>query len=290
MTEILLILACTLSFTLNFTSTKIYQTKIQRSPRGIYIFQSLYCLIAAICFFVYGKFILPDLSDLIYGISFGILFASAVFFIAKALEIGSMSLSGIIVNMSLILPIIYSVIFMSEKMTLLQFIGLVLILVSLILSGITKEEKTNSGFKWLVLILIAFFSNGSTAIIQKSYCLKYNDKNTMTFMAVAYLTSAVIFFFINVISKDKTPLSKSSKSVGSLLSVSALAGIGSCLGNGILSVLSSKVDAAILYPCVNGGLGISVAIISFLVFKEKPNTKKIIAIILGTIAIVILNI
>ncbi|MPN32724.1 hypothetical protein SDC9_180204 [bioreactor metagenome] len=54
--------------------------------------------------------------------------------------------------------------------------------------------------------------------------------------------------------------------------------------------LSTKIQAPVLYPSLNGGLCISVAAFAFLLFKEKMTLKKGMAIVTGIIAIVVLSI
>ena len=71
---------------------------------------------------------------------------------------------------------------------------------------------------------------------------------------------------------------------------SSAAGIGSCIGNGILSYLCTKINGGILYPFINGGLCVTVAIFSFAIFREKADKLKILSLITGIAAIILLNI
>ena len=57
----------------------------------------------------------------------------------------------------------------------------------------------------------------------------------------------------------------------------------------LLGKLSASVVAAILYPCINGGLAVFTTLLSFFFFREKPTALKIISILLGAAAIVVLN-
>lgn len=73
---------------------------------------------------------------------------------------------------------------------------------------------------------------------------------------------------------------------GLLLVASSL---GSFIGNGILMSLNTSMPASTLYPMVNGGIGVLVAVISCTVFKEKLTVLKLLAIITGVASIVFLN-
>lgn len=50
--------------------------------------------------------------------------------------------------------------------------------------------------------------------------------------------------------------------------------------------LNTSMPASILYPMVNGGIGVLVAVISCTVFKEKLTVLKLLAIITGVASIV----
>jgi len=65
--------------------------------------------------------------------------------------------------------------------------------------------------------------------------------------------------------------------------------MGSFIGNGILMSLNTRMPATILYPMVNGGIGVLVAIVSCTVFKEKLTVLKFLAILTGIASIVFLN-
>ena len=73
------------------------------------------------------------------------------------------------------------------------------------------------------------------------------------------------------------------------IAVSCLAGVGSFGGNLLLGRLTSEVLAAILYPCINGGLAVLTTLLSFFFFKEKVTVQKICSVLLGAAAIVVLN-
>ena len=70
-----------------------------------------------------------------------------------------------------------------------------------------------------------------------------------------------------------------------------MSGLGSYGGNALLGILSAPggIQGPVLYPCVNGGLCIVSALCSFLFFKEKPSARKLTAIGIGIVAIVLLN-
>ena len=62
------------------------------------------------------------------------------------------------------------------------------------------------------------------------------------------------------------------------------------IGQITLLAVNTKIPAIILFPCLNGGIALLSAIAFLSMFKEKINFSKIISLILGLVAIVLLAI
>ena len=297
--DILLMLLAVTAFSANQICTRLYQLKIQKRPFTVYMYMSFFCLVAAIAYFVQvGGDTNFNAKILLFAMAFGAFFVGAILFSAKGFETGPMSLTGIILNSSVVITVLYSCIVYEEPIELMQIIGCALLFVTFILSatgsGDSNSEKGKANSKklliWTLFVFIAFFSNGTTAILQKEIKLAEDVGNGNLFMGIAYLTSAVIFFVYYIFHHEKgTVKEASTKTKLAFLAVGLISGLGSCLGNGIIMTLSTQVNAAVLYPCVNGGLALLVSIVSCAVFKEKLTTKKLITIIIGILSIIVLN-
>jgi multidrug transporter EmrE-like cation transporter len=74
-----------------------------------------------------------------------------------------------------------------------------------------------------------------------------------------------------------------------LLLVIAMGGFGGFIGNSILMSLNTAMPASLLYPLVNGGIAVIVAIMSCVIFKEKLTLQRALTILVGLAAIVTLN-
>ena len=304
----ILILISVVAFTCSSFATRLFQTRFPNAAARLPLFQAFYCFISTLCFWGAGSFCLPTAETALYGFCFGLLFCLAVAMSARCFEIGSMALTSVIVNMSLILPILYSILLLSEPLTALHVVGFLLFCGSVLFSALSggKDNKKGS-LIWLLLVLIGFATNGSTAILQKSYVLYSEAQQDSVFLAVAYLTASIAFivrYLVKRIPKkasvtaeggsaaEEPPLLvRNSRALTVLLfiAVSCLAGVGSFGGNLLLGRLTSEVLAAILYPCINGGLAVFTTLLSFFFFKEKITLQKVCSVLLGAAAIVVLN-
>ncbi len=297
--DIFMMLLAVVAFSANQICTRFYQLKIQKRPFTVYLYMSFFCLVAAIAYFIQvGADTNLNLKILLFAMAFGTFFVGAILFSAKGFETGPMSLTGIILNSSVVITVLYSCIVYKESIELPQIIGCVLLFATFILSatgaeGKDESETSKSNKKlllWTLFVFIAFFSNGTTAILQKEIKIAENVGNGNLFMGIAYLTSALILFVYYIFHHEKGYIkSTSAKTKLSFIAIGLISGLGSCLGNGVLMTLSTEVNAAVLYPCVNGGLALLVSIVSCAAFKEKLTTKKLITMVIGILSIIALN-
>ncbi len=290
----LLILVAVLAFSLNSIMTRTFQVAEQVKPYAIRLYQALFCTVAATAYGVSAiiKCAVFSFGMLLPALLFGAFFAAAVLCIAACTDMGYMSLTAVIVNMSLLIPVFYSVLFLREPFTPMMLVGLLLVLLTLTVSSLGRGNGEGGSIrKWFPLVLIAFVANGGSAVVQKNYVRANGDRDLMLFMGIAYATSAVIFAacYVREYARDPAPLKEQIKKPVLLPLLALASGLGSFGGNGLLGILSDKLDGGILYPSINGGLAVFVALSSFVLFKEKPTWKKALAILLGVLAIIVLN-
>ena len=286
-----LIIISVCAFALNGSSTRFFQLHFANEKHYLPLYQSLFCLIASVAFLCCSDFsAAPQADTVLCGIIGGLLFFGASFFSAKGMATGSMALSSIIVNMSLILPVLYSVILLNESLTAFRIIGFLLFLCTFVLSAGTSKSKNGGGMLWVAFVALAFLSNGMNAVVTKYYVLNAVLQQRNTFMAITYFTAALAFLVTYLIKCKKEPdVHQTSSYFAKLTLISAISAAGSFGGNLLLTYLADKVDGAILYPCINGGLCLLLTVMSCIFFREKLTLKKSIAIALGCAAIVILN-
>lgn len=286
----LLILTSVCSFSLNSICTRVFQLKIENRLVRISLFQGLYCLIAAAVYLICGGRGAPDLKTVLYGAAFGLFFALACYCTAKCYECGPMSLTSVIVNLSVVIPILVSCAVWGERLGAARIGGLCLFVLTFILISKCNESRSVS-VKWLALLAAAFISNGSTAVLQKQFMKTCDQKSGNLFMALAYLFSACFFIvlFFAGIHKTKAPEQVRLSHIFKTVLLSAAAGLGSFLGNKILLELSTRVNASVLYPCLNGGLCILLTVVSCVFFSERLTKRKAAAVLTGLISIVVIN-
>ncbi len=229
----------------------------------------------------------PAFADLLSGMLFGVFYYVAVVASSNGYERGSMSLTSIIVNMSLFVPLLYSCLVLGDTLNLQRIIGIILIVLTMILAVDRDKDAKKASLRWLVVVLCAFAANGITAVIQKEYVLRCGEQNTMVFMSVAYITASVLFFVTALGIKGEKDV-RPAHAAPRLWLAAVVSGLGSFGGNALLGYLCNKVNGAVLYPCINGGLCVLCAVLSFLIFKETLSRRKLCAIAIGVTATVLI--
>jgi len=234
------------------------------------------------------------LSGLAVAALFGLFFSLCVFSNLKALEEGSLSITTLIVNFSLIMPLVYSFLFLKEEINAIRIIGILILAVCMFLftnPKITGEKKLS--VKWLLLTLAAFFTNGVLSLIAKIYALSTDNIYSSCFMAYAYLFatffSFIIFFILNRKQEEDKRVHVKKFLSPAMIGLIVLIGLSNFGLNTIIVLLATLMDGAIVYPAVQGGGPIIAIIGSRLFFGEHISWKKGIAILLGIAAIVLLN-
>ena len=130
------------------------------------------------------------LSASAYGLA---LFFSTLFGYL-ALACGSLALTSSIVSYSVVIPVVFGIIFLEEDINAVKLCGFVLLLVSLMmLKKPTKDVGGNK--KWLLYLAITFLCNGTMSIIQKlhqtTFPLQYRNEFTIYSMFICLLLFAL---------------------------------------------------------------------------------------------------
>ena len=85
-----------------------------------------------------------------------------------AIKVGSLSLTSLAISFSLLIPTVVGIVLYDEPLTAWFFIGLGLLLASLVLIN-TKGGEIKITFKWIIFVLLAFIGNGSCSAVQNGY-------------------------------------------------------------------------------------------------------------------------
>lgn len=268
-----------------------YSKKNVKTVTDYYAFNFLSSLLSAVVLAALsGGIGLPSLYTLTLGVLFGLVTAFAAIANLQALNIGPMSYTSVIITASMIIPALSGRLVWNEQISLWQYIGMVLMIFSIVFSVDKKSNEKNTSIKWLILCLIAFLFGGSIGIMQKLHQSSEYSGELSEFLIIAFIISTVfslgMYLWYSKVKNIPKSISFSVKSSTFIMAV--VSGIFIALANQINLYLSGVMDSAIFFPVVNGGGLILTALVAIIFFKEKLSKKQWAGLIIGIIAIMLL--
>ena len=245
--------------------------------------------------------LLPSLFDgpigadtLIFGALMGIMSFIFQFFYITAFARGKTSITMVINNFSMLIPMLFSVIMFNESFGYIKIIATVLVIVSFFLTVKDDPEKADGkvnsrGFDWIWLActLIALFSGGIASCSQKWYAAVAVDFQVLEFVSISYITASIISAVtIGIMGiKDKKIDVKPTRP---MLISGCLAGVVLGLFQCLFTFAPSVLDGTVLYPAYNCGASVLMTVVGAVIFKERCSIRQYIGIGIGAFAIVLL--
>ncbi len=249
-----------------------------------------------------------DTGLLKYSILMGVAYAICMVTLTLALKLGNLSLSGLIISASLIMPTLYGIIFLHNSVSVCFVIGLVVLIVALVLINLGGKSKNNveqserdlitdqvsesksentkgKTFRWLVFIIIAAVTNGLTSIIQTAQQTAYNGGKKNEFMIIALGIAGITILIAAIILERKY--------IKDGLKQSIILGGGSGIMNGLLNLFVMysvlRVPAAVVFPVISGAGIVFTFLIAVIAFKERYTKIQYFGYFIGIVSVVLLN-
>lgn len=219
---------------------------------------------------------------LIIGFSFIIMF----FLIGYSTRRSGVAVTTIAGKMSMVIPILFSIIYFSEKTSIFKISGLILATLAVFLSSY-RSLNTKNSLLLISLPIAIFLGSGITDSIVK-YAQTYFVPNNMSllFSAFVFLTALLLGLLFIIIKP---------KSISKSITIAELVG-GSILGIAnfgslyffIKALNNSKLDSSIVFGLNNICIVLFSILIGSTIFKEKLTKVNFTGIILAITAILIL--
>jgi len=229
-----------------------------------------------------------DLRVLPYSLLYGICYSCFTVGMLGALRVGSTSLTALVKQVALVGVSVWGFVFWDASVTLVAVTGISMIVISLIMCLVTKENKKESGsfLKWLFFGLLITVGNAGCSIVQRYQQMAFDYQHKNMFMLFGVLFAAVFCFFLSL-KEDKANWKTAFRSSWFF---PALTGASSALSNlFMLFMVKNETSPVIIYPGVAVGGLIVTALISLFFFKERLRPVQWCGMAVGAVALVLLN-
>ena len=203
---------------------------------------------------------------------------------ALALSRGNVSLAVMFVNFGMIIPIFTSFLLFNEKPSVIRIVGIMLIIISFILTFKKGGEQKKN---YLLLILLAMLFNGLGLATQRVYSKIGVQDNIFSFVSASYILCAVISAIVFLLLPKKD--NKKRKLNAKTICFSSASGVALGCYLALNTYAGKFLDASFHYPAHSGCTILLSTLTGFILFKDKVSLRQIIACIVGGIAIVLMN-
>lgn len=230
-----------------------------------------------------------ELSVLPYAFLFGLFYTVCNIGIINALKQGSVMLTSLFSQLSLILVSIWGFFFWNAQFTWTVGVGLVLTVIALWLCLYTgsSKEAVKINFKWIRYIFMLVIGNAGCSIVQRTQQLNFGGKygNFLMLVATGISTLVCLVLYLRSDRRDSAVITRSS------WYLPVLAGaLNALLNLFVILMATSDLSPSLIYPVLAIGSLIIITILSLLVFKEKMRWWQWLGVLLGIAATGILSI
>ncbi len=223
----------------------------------------------------------------------GVLFISIFYLIALTTQKISISAASVANKMSVIMPVLYSLIFLGQQLSVVKVTGIVLAMVAVYLSTrLPKKDNVNTALIWLPVLV--FVGSGLIDIAinaANAFYIKNNTESALfsicTFLSAFVVGILILLYFVFI---------KRSLSLKEVLAPKNIIG-GLVLGIpnyfSIFFIFKSLevnvLQSAQLFPVLNLSNVALSAFLGWLVFKEKLSPLNLAGIALAIISILLIS-
>ncbi len=218
----------------------------------------------------------------------GVLFILMFFVIGKSAQVIGIGITSVASKMSVIFPIVFSILYFAEDVTTFKIAGVLIALVAIVLTVFKKSNGTKINPQHIYLPAILFVGMGMVDILIKIAQNNYIEEKdaaifTSTLFAISFITGVIISFFkkgvLKAYAKPKVLL------LGLILGI---VNFGSIYF--LINALNTNIlDSSAIFGINNIGIVSLSIVLGLAFFKEKLSALNWVGIILSITAIYLLS-
>ena len=273
-------------FANQFETILIKSYGAKRGKGGMF-FNAIVCLFAMIYFFLSDKGGLQfPLGIVVYGLINSTMYATGFYTMYVALSLGSFGLTKLFMSFGIIISTFYGIVFLNEPTSPLTYIAFTMIMLSLFMMNYQKDDGGQKiTLKWVIYMLLVVASNAIISIIGRMQFGDYGDQFNNEFLIIS-LGGGALYLFIMGLIFERDSLKSTFKN-------GFLYGAGAGVFNGInnlLTLVTYNYLAISFTSPVRAGLGMILSfLVSIILYREKFSKRQIISVIIGIVAVILMN-
>ena len=255
--------------------------------REFFLIQAAVFGVGSAALFVVNLFSFSGLSALtvLLGLTYGVLLMCAQWFYTIALSNGKTGICATIYSFGFLLPTLSGAVFWQEKITFWGFLGILIAVPVMLISGINKKKgRGRVSNSYFLPLLIALICSGSLGVVQKIQQGSEYKAQANSFILVAFVFCFTVSLLVSLLLKRG-----STKIRGKNLTSASLVGVFFASCNLINTYLAGKLASAVFFPALNiGGILFSL-LLGFIIYREKITKKDVLVLLLAAASIILVN-
>lgn len=213
------------------------------------------------------------------GVIAGIIFFLAFIYYQKSVNKDGVGLAGTFMKLGILVPMILAIILWKELPTKIQWAGIIIAIISIILVNIRFNKKFWKDFHSTLILLFLF---GGLAEFSNKIYQKYGQQEVKTvFLFFIFFTAFIISLIYLKIKKE--PATKSDFLLGFLV------GVPNLFSSFFLILALEQLKASVVFPIYSAGCILIIILGGWILFKEKITLKNLIAVLMIIIALILVN-
>lgn len=280
MIYLILALTCSSSLALILKKGRVINANTVLLINGNYLTASIISLL----FVIFNNSFNYSFGSVGFGAVLGILFAGTFVLYSEAINIAGTALATVSARLSVLIPVLFSILLYGESPTLMMILGFILALITLYLFYLSLKnhssvEGKKSKYIYLFSLLVGIgLVDFSMKIFERTFPVEEKG-----FFVFSIFFSAFIYTFLYLLIK-KIKFDKKTFNLGLIL------GLPNVLAIHFVLAALGELPAIIVFPIQNIGVIVITAVAAYLLFNEKINLYGKFAIAVGIAAILLLKI
>ena len=225
-----------------------------------------------------------SIETLLFGCLLGLLFVVSFYIYAKAISYAGTALATTSSRLSVIIPVILSIIIFDEEPGLNQLIGFAFTIITFIFFYFSvkgNHSKDDSIIKYVVLLAV-FIGIGINDFAMKIFKSWRPAEEEPYF--IIFIFSSAFIYSLSYILINKIKIERQTLIWGLVL------GLPNVFSTIFLLAALTFLPAIIVYPLMNIGIIVLTTVLAFIFWRERPNRWGAFALIVASLAIYYLSI
>ena len=272
-------------------ANKEYGRRFDSGIKTLFPFHFISHIAMILPLLILGVSIKMPAVGLVYAFLYACTFLSAIMMLMKTLTLGPIGKTTLIVNLSMLLPMLLGVLFWEEKLNTFNIIGIPCVLLTLFLSVPTSGKGEKANAKWTVSVLVTFLLDGCLSVIQKMFLRAVGDEYSVSFVLVSAIFGLIIALLVSLLFyvKDRKLLIPSGKALVPFIVIAVVVGSSTAIATMFNMLSLTLLSGVIVFPVRQGGLILLITLYGVIRYKDKFDLKTLVMLVSGLVGIVLLN-